>query len=52
MEGLQTLSDSESELLRTLLEAENDVRAGRIALIEDTFDGIRELLLAQKQAGR
>lgn len=52
MERILALSDSEAELLRSLSEAEEDVRAGRIAPIEDTFDGIRELLFAQKQAGR
>ena len=39
----------ELELLRTLSEAEEDVRAGRVAPIEDTFDGIRKSLLARKE---
>ena len=40
---------AELELLRTLAEAEEDVRAGRVAPIEDTFRGIRESLLARKE---
>ena len=39
---------AELELLRTLSEAEEDVRAGRVAPIEDTFNRIRENLLARK----
>ena len=35
---------AELELLRTLAEAEEDVRYGRIAPIRDTFDGIRSTL--------
>ena len=42
---------AELELLRTLSEAEEDVRAGRVAPIEDTFGGIREALLARKRDG-
>ena len=33
---------AELELLRTLSEAEEDVRAVRVASIEDTFGGIRQ----------
>lgn len=40
---------TELELLRTLAEAEEDVRAGRIAPIEETFDEIRQALLARKE---
>lgn len=36
---------AELELLRTLSGAEEDVRAGRVAPIEDTFDGIRQTLV-------
>ena len=36
---------AELELLRTLSEAEEDVRAFRVALIEDTFGGIRQTLV-------
>ena len=39
---------AELELLRTLSEAEEDVRAGRVAPIDDTFNRIRESLLARK----
>lgn len=42
---------AELELLRTLSEAEEDVRAGHVAPVEDTFRGIREALLAQKRDG-
>ena len=38
---------AELELLRTLAEAEEDVRAERVAPIEDTFDDIRKSLLAR-----
>lgn len=37
---------SELELLRNLAEAEEDVRAGRTAPIQDSFDSIREALKA------
>lgn len=37
---------AELELLRVLAEAEEDVRAGRVAPIEETFDEIRQALLA------
>ena len=39
---------AELELLRTLSEAEEDVRAGRVAPIDDTFNRIRESLLARE----
>ena len=39
---------AELELLRTLSEAEEDVRAGRVAPIDDTFNRIRENLLARE----
>ncbi len=35
---------SRIELLETLAEAEEDVRSGRTAPIQDTFDGLRKLL--------
>lgn len=39
---------AELKLLRTLSEAEEDVRAGRVAPMNETFDGIRASLLARK----
>ncbi|ACL19736.1 prevent-host-death family protein [Desulfitobacterium sp. LBE] len=39
---------SELELLRTLAEAEDDVRAGRVALMKDSFDELRASLLERK----
>lgn len=39
---------AELELLRTLADAEEDVHAGRVAPIEDTFNDIRSRLLAGK----
>lgn len=39
---------AELELLRTLADAEDDVRAGRVAPIKDTFADIRKSLLARK----
>ena len=39
---------AELELLRTLADAEEDVRADRVAPIEDTFSDIRSRLLAGK----
>lgn len=39
---------SELELLRTLAEAEDDVRNGRTAPMQDTFDDIRSSLLARE----
>ena len=40
---------AELELLRTLADAEEDVRAGRLAPIEDTFSDIRSRLLARSE---
>ena len=45
MENFQQMQ-AELELLRTLADAEEDVRAGRVAPIEDTFSDIRRRLLA------
>ena len=47
--GLQSYYQmiSELELLRTLADAEEDVREGRVAPIEDTFQDIR-MALAEK----
>lgn len=39
---------SELELLKTLAEAEDDVRAGRVALMKDSFDELRASLLERK----
>ena len=39
---------AELELLRTLADAEEDVRADRVAPIEDAFSDIRSRLLAGK----
>ena len=39
---------SELELLRTLAEAEDDVKNGRVAFMQDTFDDIRKSLSARK----
>ena len=39
---------SELELLRTLAEAENDVENGRVALIQETFNDIRQSLLRRQ----
>jgi prevent-host-death family protein len=39
---------AELELLRTLADAEEDVSAGRVAPIEDTFSYIRSRLLAER----
>ena len=39
---------SELELLRTLAEAEEDVRNGRTAPIQDTFHDIRKMLMERK----
>ena len=39
---------SELELLRNLAEAENDVREGRVALMQESFDDIRAVLMARK----
>ena len=39
---------SELELLRTLAEADEDVKTGRVAPIQDTFDDIRSKLLEMR----
>lgn len=39
---------SELELLRTLANADEDVRAGRVAPMADTFSDIRQQLLTRK----
>lgn len=39
---------SELELLRNLAEAEDDVREGRVAPMQKTFDDIRTTLLSRK----
>lgn len=39
---------SELELLRNLAEAEDDVREGRVAPMQETFDDIRSILLGRK----
>lgn len=39
---------SELELLRNLAEAEDDVREGRVAPMQNTFDDIRATLMARK----
>lgn len=39
---------SELELLRNLAEAEDDVREGRVAPMQKTFDDIRAALMAGK----
>ena len=39
---------AELELLRTLAEAEEDVRAGRVSPVEDTFSSIREALMMRE----
>ena len=39
---------SELELLRTLAEAENDVKNGRVEPIQNSFDDIRKSLLERK----
>lgn len=48
--GLQEYNQmrSELELLRTLADADEDVRNGRTAPMQDTFDDIRSTLLARK----
>ena len=40
---------SELELLRSLAEAENDVREGRVSLMQGTFDDIRATLMERKE---
>jgi prevent-host-death family protein len=39
---------SELELLRTLAEADDDVKKGRVAPMQDSFDELRTSLLARK----
>ncbi len=39
---------AELELLRMLADSQEDVEKGRIAPMQDTFDGIRARLLARK----
>ncbi len=39
---------SELELLRNLAEAEDDMREGRVAPMQKTFDDIRAVLMARK----
>lgn len=39
---------AELELMHTLAEAEEDVQAGRVAPMEETFSDIRKMLLARK----
>lgn len=39
---------AELDLLRTLAEAEEDVKRGKVAPIQDTFDDIRASLLERK----
>ncbi|WP_348982962.1 hypothetical protein [Desulfosporosinus sp. FKA] len=39
---------SELELLRTLAEAEDDVKRGRVAPIQDSFKDLRASLLERK----
>ncbi len=38
----------ELELLRTLAEAEDDVKSGRVAPMKDSFDDLRQSLLERK----
>lgn len=40
--------NAELELLRMLADADEDVAAGRVAPIQETFDGIRQQLLSRK----
>lgn len=49
--GLQHYNQmrSELELLRALAEAEEDVKAGRVASMQDSFDELRVSLLERKQ---
>ncbi len=39
---------SELELLKTLAEAEDDVKSGRVAQMQDAFDELRASLLERK----
>ncbi len=49
--GLQQYNQmkSELELLRTLAEAEDDVKNGRLAPVQDSFDQLRASLLDRKK---
>lgn len=49
--GLQQYNQmkSELELLRTLAEAEEDVKNGRVASMQDSFDQLRSSLLERKR---
>lgn len=40
--------NAELELLRMLADADEDVAAGRVAPMQETFDGIRQQLLSRK----
>lgn len=40
---------SELELLRTLADAEEDVKSGRVAPLQETFDDIRGKLMEMKE---
>ncbi len=50
--GLQQYNQmkSELELLRTLAEAEEDVKNGRVAPVQDSFDQLRASLLDRKKS--
>ena len=50
--GLQQYNQMKSELdlLRTLAEAEEDVKNGRVALMQDSFDQLRASLLDRKKS--
>ena len=50
--GLQQYNQmkSELELLRTLAEAEEDVKHGRVASMQDSFDQLRSSLLERKKS--
>ncbi len=50
--GLQQYNQmkSELELLRTLAEAEDDVKNGRLAPVQDSFDQLRASLLDRKKS--
>jgi hypothetical protein len=39
--------ESELELLRTLAQAEDDVKSGRVAPMQNTFDDIRKSLMEE-----
>jgi len=41
---------SELELLKTLAEADDDVKSGRVAPMKDSFDELRASLLKRKNA--